>query len=298
MQLCLGTAQFGMDYGVQGDLKLSKTKTFELLDKALEKGIVVFDTATEYGSAEAVLGEYISRNKHKHTFKIISKLPPQALQGVDVKDYFEVLDKAASESVKLLSCEKLDGYLFHNSKDVFNETRLRALSSLKTKGAIKNTGVSIYDPDEALAAANSEFVDYIQIPYNALDLRLDNVGFFQVANKNKKTIFARSAFLQGLLTMNLATIPAYAKHTIPIVKQFQSIANEFGLSSLEACLVFVKACTSIDYLIFGVVNPEQLIEIVTVFEKIQAVDQSYLSKIRDTFQNVEARIINPGLWRA
>lgn len=297
MQLCLGTAQFGMDYGVQGNLKLNKIQICELLDKALENGIMVFDTATEYGSAEAVLGEYVSRNNHKYTCNIISKLPPKAFVGVAEKDYVEVMDKSASESMKRLNCEKLDGYLFHNSRDVFNKKRLRALYSLKTKGTIKNTGVSIYYPYEALVAANSEFVDYIQIPYNALDLRLDNEAFFQAAKKNKKTIFARSAFLQGLLTMNIEAIPAYAAHTISIVKQFQSIANEFGLSSLEACLVFVKACTSIDYLVFGVVNVEQLTEIVTVFRKIKSVDQSYISKIRDTFKNVDARIINPNLWR-
>ncbi len=55
-KLVLGTAQFGMDYGIANvGGKPLKKEVFRILDLAWEKGVRRFDTAPGYGS-EALLG--------------------------------------------------------------------------------------------------------------------------------------------------------------------------------------------------------------------------------------------------
>ena len=54
MQLCLGTVQFGMDYGIIGQKKPSVEDSVVCLDYATQNGISAIDTATAYGTAEEV----------------------------------------------------------------------------------------------------------------------------------------------------------------------------------------------------------------------------------------------------
>jgi aryl-alcohol dehydrogenase-like predicted oxidoreductase len=56
-KLCLGTAQLGLDYGVNN---LTGKPRFEesraIIQTALESGITAFDTAPAYGDSEEILG--------------------------------------------------------------------------------------------------------------------------------------------------------------------------------------------------------------------------------------------------
>ena len=70
------------------------------------------------------------------------------------------------------------------------------LQKAKDSGLVKNIGVSIYDIGEALQAAELG-VDYIQVPYNVFDQRLDSTNF-DIA-KNKVKVFARSPFTRVVI---------------------------------------------------------------------------------------------------
>ena len=57
MQLVLGTAQLGLDYGItntNGKPKL--TQSLEIIKQALDNDINIFDTARAYGDSEYILG--------------------------------------------------------------------------------------------------------------------------------------------------------------------------------------------------------------------------------------------------
>ena len=59
-KLILGTAQFGMDYGINNLRgKIPKSEVFEVLDYALDAGIDTLDTAYNYGQSERIIGEYL-----------------------------------------------------------------------------------------------------------------------------------------------------------------------------------------------------------------------------------------------
>nr|MBQ4319696.1 aldo/keto reductase [Clostridia bacterium] len=56
--MTLGTVQLGMDYGIGGKIeKPDKDYAFAILDRAIESGVNILDTANNYGDSERVIGE-------------------------------------------------------------------------------------------------------------------------------------------------------------------------------------------------------------------------------------------------
>ena len=73
--LCLGTAQFGLSYGISNDVgQIQPSVVSELLKCAAASKISYLDTAQAYGNAQYVLG---ITTPSPSSFKIISKLKPQ-----------------------------------------------------------------------------------------------------------------------------------------------------------------------------------------------------------------------------
>ena len=102
--LCIGTAQFGLNYGIVNKFgKVPKNEVSKILKVAEEYGINYLDTAQSYGSSEQILGDLLSNN---NKFKIISKIKPHK------KDYFELedidnLEKNFDISLKKLNLKKI-----------------------------------------------------------------------------------------------------------------------------------------------------------------------------------------------
>lgn len=74
MKIALGTAQFGMDYGVSnltGQTSMNIVK--QILKTAQEYGIDCLDTAHAYGNAESVLGS--TGAMKGNNWKIVTKTP-------------------------------------------------------------------------------------------------------------------------------------------------------------------------------------------------------------------------------
>ena len=72
--LALGTAQFGLNYGITNvGGQVTTADATLLLNHAEDVGVTFIDTAQAYGNAEFVLCDALPAN---HSFRIISKLPP------------------------------------------------------------------------------------------------------------------------------------------------------------------------------------------------------------------------------
>ena len=57
MKLAIGSAQFGLDYGVSNNIgKVSNQEVIKILDIAKKSGINFIDTAIAYGNSESSLG--------------------------------------------------------------------------------------------------------------------------------------------------------------------------------------------------------------------------------------------------
>lgn len=294
MELCLGTVQFGMDYGILNTKKPPVENSIKCLDYATQNGVRAIDTATAYGDAEEIVGQFLS----KHTIArdnlwISTKFKPNTLDDVKPELYKNVIRDNICNSLKQLHTDYVDAYYLHSARYAFDDNILEALYEVKKEGLARDVGVSIYEPEEAYACFESEYVDIIQAPYSIFDHRMKNTGVFDRADRCK--IDTRSAFIQGLIIMGENDIPAFLSGARPIINKIDGICKETGLSRVELALAYVKREEAISHLVFGVDSIEQLKEDIVLFQS--DVDNNLLQHIEDEFDNIDAAIVMPSLWK-
>lgn len=294
-RLVLGTTQLGMRYGLNNVIgQPTKEQAFEILDTAFAEGINTFDTAFAYGSAEDILGDWIESRALARKVFVVSKMKPHVLNDYsDGTKAADVVDMEIRKSLKRLRLQKLDGYLLHTPSYVYLAHVVDGLRKAKEKGLISNIGVSVYDEEEALQAAELG-VDYVQIPSNVLDQRMDKTNFWNIARENDVTVFARSPFLQGLLVMEPSEIPAHLSHARAYVEKFREIARQNSLSPSKAALLFSFVRSRAHHIVFGAETTAQITENITAVEG--AKEEPWMRDVEESFKNIERAVVNPSLW--
>lgn len=296
MKYCLGTVQFGLDYGVQGNIQPQEENVYKMLSFAIENGIDMLDTAAAYGDAENVLGRYIrSHPENAKKISLVSKLKPNAFENEAEEMWAEIAVRNAKGSLGRLGTDKFTAYLFHNAAYIFNEKAVAALYSVKKEGLAERVGVSIYSPDEAMKALEYPQIEAIQIPYNVFDHRLDSCGFFKSAKERGVMVFARSSLLQGLVMMDPENLPARVAFAGAYIKRFNDICQRYDLNPLEAAVGYVGSKKEINYVVFGTDNMGQLKEYVDLMNS--SIPEELKCAIEEEFMNVEEKLVNPVLWK-
>lgn len=297
-KLVLGTVQFGMKYGLNNiHGQPTREESFSILDTALAAGIDTFDTAYAYGTAEDVLGAWIQDRSLAGKVRIISKMKPHALNDYpDGTKAVDVVRMELEKSLQRLHVESLDGYMFHSPHYIYLSHMVKGLQKARDAGMVKNIGVSIYDESEALQAVELG-VDYVQVPYNAFDQRLDATDFFDIAKKNKVTVFARSPFLQGLLLMQPNELPKHLDILRPQLEHFIEISKRNSLTQIEAALRFVDSECRADHIVFGVDTHAQLEEDIGLMKSpFLTTRGDWIAEIREVFKDLNRGAVNPSLW--
>ncbi len=296
MKLCLGTVQFGVDYGIQGNGKPNREKAYEMLSYAIENGVDTIDTACAYGDAEIVIGDYFRLHSlAKQKVEVISKLKPDAFDNTISEEWSNIAIQNARESLSRLGIDKLDAYLFHNAHYIYDDKAVLALLNVKKYGLAKKIGVSIYSPEEAMKALEYSEIGVIQIPYNILDHRLDKCAFFEKAKKNGVQVFARSTLLQGLIMMDTNTLPERVLFAKEYIIKFRDICDNYGKGLLETAIGYVSKKDGIDHIVFGADNIRQLNEFINYTKSM--LSQEMIDTIDKTFEDVDIKLVNPVLWK-
>jgi len=284
-RLALGTAQFGLSYGVANRVgKVHPCEIDAILSCAKGAGVDTVDTAIAYGCSEENLGQYGVRR-----LKVISKLPPLPSSLDDVRKW---VNDAIGNSLNRLRIDNLEGLLLHRSSDLVGhagEQLNKALIEIKEKGLVKKIGVSIYDPHELEALFGRRQIDLIQAPFNVLDRRILTSGWMMRLYNSGVEIHTRSAFLQGLLlSENLQRDPRFSKWGTLWFNWNRWLKKE-NLSPLQACLGFAMSRPEFHRVVVGVDTKIQLTEIL---------DALQIGKISppDSLISTDFDIINPSRW--
>lgn len=297
MKFALGTVQFGMDYGVQGGTQPSVEAVNEMLSLALDKGIDHFDTASAYGNAQELLGSF--REKYLDRLgemRLISKMSPKGLEENSKATWRDIILADIRESLDKLKAEKLEAFLFHNAKYIFDEDAVSALLSVCSENLAEKAGVSVYTPKEAMKALEYDGIGVIQIPYNVFDQRLDKCGFFEKAERKGVEVYARSSLLQGLIMMEPRYLPDRMRFAEGYLERFRAICREYQISPLKAAVGYAGNHPGIDYVVFGVDNRKQLSEYLSMQE--ETIPEDMLKALKKEFEEVEEKLVNPVLWNS
>lgn len=298
MELCLGTVQFGMDYGISGQKQPSVEQAVEMLDYAVQNGINTIDTANAYGTAEDVVGAFLRKKTvPRESLWIISKFRPNLLDDVKENAYYAVMKENLTNTLERLGVDYLDTYLLHSARYVYNDAIIATLNRFKQEGYTRKVGVSVYEVDEAKKCIERDNVDFMQLPYSVFDQRMKAGGIFDLAKKQGNTtqIHSRSAFIQGLILMEENEVPDFLAKARPIVRKISEMCRKYEISRISLAMNYVKQEESISHLVFGVDNIEQLKENIEIFQ--EDIDRNVIREISREFSDIEADIVMPSLWK-
>lgn len=296
MELCLGTVQFGMDYGIKGQKQPSMEQAVDMLDYATQNGINTIDTANAYGSAEDVVGAFLEKKTiARDKLFIVSKFRPNLLDDVGQDKYYEIMRNNLENTLSRLHTDYLDSYLLHSARYIFDDEIIDTLNRLKADGLAERVGVSVYEPEEAKKCIERPNVDFMQLPYSIFDQRMEKAGVFEYAKNNNIQIHSRSAFIQGLILMEEDEVPPFLAKAKPIVKKISLLCERHGLSKISLAMNYVKQQSRISHLVFGVDNLEQLKEDIEIFSEDISTD--IIDDIAKEFTDIEADIVMPSLWK-
>ncbi|MFT6053187.1 MAG: aryl-alcohol dehydrogenase-like predicted oxidoreductase [Parvicella sp.] len=244
-KIALGTAQFGLDYGISNHVgQTAEQEVVKLLNLAHRHKISLLDTAQAYGNSEEVIG----RN-HQERFDLVTKINPNPSQS-SAKMLVE-------ESLNRLRVSSLYGVLFHSADSAF--TNLKAyeeLLRLKSAGSIKKVGFSVYKPEELERLIETfSMPDLVQVPFSFLDRRFEAL-LIKLHDKGVE-IHSRSTFLQGLLFMNPDDLSPFFKSVKEYLKLIKKeLPCPEGLAGF--LLSYVASRPFIDKVVLGVNNVDQL----------------------------------------
>jgi aryl-alcohol dehydrogenase-like predicted oxidoreductase len=276
-RLVIGTAQWGLDYGVTNQAgQLSDSAIEQLLAGMNEFQIHDLDTAAAYGNAESRIAKFAPPNIRIHT-KVSGKDPGNT-----------AIIQRINESLNALERDSLDGVLIHDWYALAAEERESAVLQLEQAQADSLTqkiGISIYALEE-LTPANQLFNGTFtaQIPINIVDQR------FLTAHESFPSIEfqARSIFLQGLLLQRTGEFKEHAD-----LLQVEQFSQDNGLSPLDTNLIFISQQEWLDSVILAPTSITELQELCQAWDNSRS---NPLSLDFDQLKSRDTRLIDPRTW--
>ena len=283
-KIILGTAQFGLNYGINNSNgKISNDEIFKILDFAYKKGIKTLDTAPSYGDSEILIGNYFELNPNKQ-FKVITKISNSNLS----------LERQLMSSLNKLKIEKIQVLLFH-SFDLFKKFQDEIPLFVRNfKGKYFNElGVSVYGNDQINMLNDNNTIERIQSPFNLLDnsnLRKESILNFK--SKGKR-VDARSIFLQGLFFKSIQSLSSNFKSIENELIFLNKIANDHEISLKCIALNYALGQKYLDHLVIGIDSLQQLKSNIKNINTV--IPNKVISKI-NSIRIKNPEILNPSLW--
>lgn len=293
-RLTLGTVQLGMPYGVANTHgQPSRDDARAIVRAAIEAGIRSFDTAPSYGDAEVRLGEILAAEAFGDVH-VTTKLPP--LGSCPTGEVRRHVGEALDASLKRLGLEQVDCYLAHDPSDLrtFPEEVARAFEEARAAGKIAHGGASVYSPAEATVLLDLPGMSAVQLPYNLLDQRARTSGILARFAQRGFTVFARSAFLQGLFAMSPDALPVRVAHARGVLAELTTVLAGHRLSPMDAALAFVADTAGIDSVVLGVDTPAHIsANAAAARAKLPA---GLADELASHFSAIDLSIIEPSRW--
>ena len=294
-RLMLGTAQFGMPYGVANRTgQPTYDEVLAMVAAAVEGGVNCFDTAAAYGTSEEVLGRVLHALGIADRVVVVTKVCP--LTGAELADRVlasHAIEQSVANSRRRLQLDCLPVVLFHREADA---THWGVLQSLQAKSWLRHAGVSCDNrPGLATTFVARGNMSALQLPANVLDRRHQRSGVFQQAAARGVALFVRSVFLQGLLLMAEQDIPPALGGVIPARRHLAAIASAAGMQLAELAVRFMLAQEGVTCVLAGVETVAQVRDNVAIVVRGPLPDD-VLRAIDLGTPELSETLVTPALW--
>ena len=284
LKIVLGTAQFGLDYGVTNIKgKVDLPEVLAIRDYAIENDIKMVDTAKNYGNSEKILDNFQS-------FEIVTKINLRQIGAGSLKP--GILLNNIKNSLKNLGRQSLYALLIHDPATLSGLNRdffLEELDFAKKTGLVKKYGISVYCPDEVFEFKDKFDLELVQLPLNIFDQRFLKSGCLKYLRQNNIEVHARSLFLQGALLASKT--PNLLLNWDPYFVRLRERCKGLRLSLLEYCIAFTKsALFDGSSAVIGVTSRKELSDILRAFSK------NVPQENWENFACDETGLIDPRKW--
>ena len=135
----LGCVTFGRE--------IAAPDAFAVMDRAVERGINLFDTAEAYaaGASEEVVGQWLCARSARDEIVLATKVA-----GAQTREHILA---SAEDSLRRLQTDRIDLFMVHNwDDDTPLEETIAALDTLVQQGKTRCVGCSNYDADQLAQA--------------------------------------------------------------------------------------------------------------------------------------------------
>lgn len=224
--------------------RVDDSESLAALNRALDLGINLIDTADVYGDGHSEQLIARLRKERSEPFYVVTKagrrLDPHTADGYNKAN----LTRFVERSLRNLEVDSLDLVQLHcpPTEVYYRPEVFGALDDLVRDGKIKFYGVSVEKVEEALKAIAYPNVQSVQIIFNMFRLRPAEL-FFPEAGRRKVGILARVPLASGLLTGKMSRSTTfsgddhrnYNRHgeSFDMGETFSGVDYETGLQAVE-----------------------------------------------------------------
>ena len=276
-RLVIGSANFSQIYGTF-PIRVKKNEIEKILNFSLKNNIDTIDTAEAYLEKNKIF-----QNNKK--FKLLTKITPDTNWTS-----LEFCQKKIDNHLKNLNKNKVDVIFFHDIKILLKKDGIKIFKNLELlkKKYFNKIGFSIYDTNNLEYLSENYNFDVLQCPYNILDKRIINSGWFDKLKYKDKEIYVRSIFLQGILVNESIYQKKYFKKWQNLFSYWFKYLEKNNISAIEYCFSDIINY-GFDKIIVGINSMENLKEILN-FKKIEK------KKIKN-FEINDLKLIDPRNWK-
>lgn len=255
--------------------EIDQATSFEVLDRALERGINLFDTAAAYaaGASERVLGHWLADRGIRDQIILATKV-----NGVLTKQ--EII-KSADESLARLQTDRIDLFQLHHWDD---ETPLRemlaGLHSLVESGKVRCIGCSNWQAEqlaESLLLCREQGlhrIQSVQPPYNLVQREIEadllplcaDEGIGVITYSPLAAGFLAGKYRRGSdvpVGTRFEIIPGhqpiyFTDHGFDVLERLERAAEESGRSMVQVALSWALTRPNTSSVLIGARNTAQV----------------------------------------
>ena len=261
-ELALGTANWGGSYGAPGrEATVDEPVARGLAAAFLDAGHGLVDTAPAYGGAEELVGTVLAGRA-----RVVSKVPAEVMAEPDAA---RLAVEGLQRSLERTRVDRFAGVLLH---DASAGTRADGrghdvLAAVRAADLSDRVGVSVYAPEEALAAVERLGADLVQLPCNVLDQRFLDSGCVADLAATGVEVHVRSIFLNGVLLADPEGLSGPLATLAPAVRRLVGAAGAAGCSVLEMATAFARRATGAHAVVVGAFAVRQLTEVLAAWDR-------------------------------
>lgn len=271
LPVALGTWSWGVG-GAGGDEvfgnHLGREQLKAVFDRATERGLTLFDTATVYGmgASEDILGAFVKEYPRANLY-ISTKFTPQIAGGGA-----NPVEDMCNASLRRLHTDYIDIYWIHNPADVERWTPM--LVPLVKSGKVRSVGVSNHnlrelERAEEILSSEGVHISAVQNHYSLLYRSSERGGILDYCRAHGITFFSYMVLEQGALSGRYGVnnpLPAGSdrgntyNRLLPEIEKLtaylKQLGAEYGASAAQIAESWAMAKGTVP--IIGVTRPSQV----------------------------------------